>query len=153
MNIYQIKEKLSASSYIVMGLVGTVVAVVMLILYISTNVNGISTIKTIDIVIDSIKYEKTMKESSLSDIDIWSGGKLYWTEGYDVDNIKIMSNIKQGELVTLKFGNSGEFTSITHNGTLIYELQDTMWSDVIQMILMGAVFGFIAYWGARTMRR
>jgi hypothetical protein len=154
MNLNQLETKLLASSYIVMGLVGTIAAVVMLILYISTNVNDRSHISSSNIVIDSIHYKITNIEYHFSDLEIWSNtNSRYWTNCRDEVNKYILSNIKQGDTVTLKYGKSNVITTIKKGGVVIFEEQNKIWYDIIQFILMGAVFGFIAYWGGRTMKK
>ncbi len=153
MNIYQIKEKLSASSYIVMGLVGIIAAVIIIPTYISTNVADRSNIVTSNIVIDSIKYEVTSEEYRFSRLDIWDQDKSrYWIDGQDVVNKYILSNIKQGDSVIVKYGKSYVITYIEMDNKIVFEEQHKIWF-IIQTLLMGAVFGFIAYWGAKTMKK
>lgn len=153
MNIYQIKEKLSASSYIVMGLVGTIAAMIIIPTYILTNVADRSNIETSNIIIDSIKFKITDIEYRSSRIDIWSNNHKYWIKGHETSNNYVMSKLKSGDEIEIKYGKSLVITSISLKKTSIYVEQDKIWLDITQFILMGAVFGFIAYWGAKTMRK
>jgi hypothetical protein len=153
MNLNQLKTKLLASSYIVMGLVGTIAAIIIIPTYILTNVANRSNIETSSIVIDSISYIITNDEYRFSQYNIWNSEKSrYWIKGKDEINIHIKSQIKLGDTVVLKYGKNNVITSIVKDDIIIFEEQHQIWF-IIQILLMGAVFGFIAYWGAKTMKK
>lgn len=153
MTIYQFKNKLSASSYTLMGVVGVLLALIIIPTYILSNGNQLSDIKDKVIIIDSIMIQPCEQERLISHLDIWSDGERYWSLEERRINNKILSTTNKGDTLAIKYAKKNNLISIIHNGIHIYEYKDTFWLDITQFILMGAVFGFIAYWGAKTMRK